>query len=135
MSKKATHTELSSPDFNDETSSSSEDRQRRSNATTTTDSIKHYVTDVLHRQGRDAKQQADLTRTQIKIDKTDGTYPGYENISAFRQYHANAEGTTRTDAQRQGGHLTSDDETEGHTSASIDQVRKCLLRFLFRKKN
>jgi hypothetical protein len=131
MAKQTTHTELSSSDFEDESSSYSDNqRKRSSNVADKKDSIKNYVTNVLHRHGIRDEEQEDLTRTQIKIDARGSNYRDYENISAFRQYHSNAEGIPRTDAQRQQD-LTSDDDNNLIGDTSTEQVRRVLQRFNF----
>jgi hypothetical protein len=115
MAKQAAHTELSSSEFNDETSSSEDQKNKSSKFASKTDSIKNYVTNVLARHGGTDEQQAHLGQTHIKIEPTGGTYRGYENVSAFRQYYVNAEGTARIDAQRrQEPGFTSDDEDDDY---------------------
>ncbi|CAF1268341.1 unnamed protein product [Rotaria sp. Silwood1] len=122
MAKKATRTELSSPDFNYDTSSSSssdhqQKQKRPSNVTTTKDSIKHYVTNVLTRLEKDNEQQTDLAKTAIKIDtKAATTSRFYENISAFRQYPSQAETTVRTDAHRRQQDMSSEDDLNDHST-------------------
>jgi hypothetical protein len=131
MAKQIPRTELSSSDFEDETSSYSDNQQKRpSNVAEKKDSIKNYVTNVLQRHGIGDEEQTDSTRTQIKIDTRASTYRGYENISAFRQYQSNIEGTPRTDAQQRQD-LISDDENNLRRQTSTEQVRTYLLRFIF----
>jgi hypothetical protein len=123
MAKQASRTELSSPDLS---SSSSEDRQQQRplNVGSTVDSIKNYVNDVLHIHGRDDEQPANLTQTEIHIDTAPGTRRSYENVSAFRQYHSNAEGTAKTNAQQgQDEDLTSD-EDDLRQRPPTEQVKK-----------
>ncbi len=137
MAKQAARTELSSSEFNDETSSSSDDQQERpSNVSNKKDSIKNYVTNVLHRHGRDDEQPTDLTQTQIKIDTRAGIPRSYENVSAFRQYQSNTEGMTRTDAQqRQGEDSTSDEDDNLRNQSSAEQVNKIISFSYFLKKS
>ncbi len=119
MSKKATPTDLSSSDFNDETSSS-EGKKRKSPRKTTrrTSSIKNYVTDILTKQqDGDDHQRIDLTQTQMKIKTSSDPFRKYENISAFRRYQPTTDTTTRTDPQQQQQRQSSssDDELKDHT--------------------
>lgn len=134
MTKQATRTELSSPISNDEESLCSDNQPNRlPNLSTKTDSIKQYVTNVLHRHADDDEQQTDLRETDINIDVEKTSRRTYKNISAFRQYHSHAEGSARTGAQRRlDDHLTSDDEI--HDRPLSDQVRRCLLKYIKKSK-
>jgi len=128
MAKPATRTELSSSEFSEDSSPETQ-QDRPSNVANKKDSIKNYVTNLLQRHGGDDEQSPDLNQSQIKIDTRTDTRPGYENVSAFRQYHSN------TDAQqRQDEDLTSDeDDLKGRSST--EQVKKIItkvnLPFLF----
>jgi hypothetical protein len=118
MAKQATRTELSSPDSNDEPSLASENQQERPpNVGNKRDSIKNYVTNVLHNYGVDDEN---VTQTQIRIDTLPNTRRNYENVSAFRQYQSSAERPVRTDAQqrRDGDTTTDDDELIDQSSAT-----------------
>jgi hypothetical protein len=127
MAKQAARTELSSSssELNEETSSSEDQQERAANVENKRESIKNYVTNVLHRHERDDEQPTDLTRSEIKIETTPGVHRRYENVSAFRQYHSNAEGTARTDAQqRQHNDESTSDEDRISTGG---QVKKILI--------
>ncbi|CAF1120991.1 unnamed protein product [Adineta steineri] len=117
MAKKATSTNLSSSEFNDETSS--EDQLRKSTKRRSKKgSIKSYVSDVLTKHDSDEGRATDLAQTRIKIDTSSNNFRNYENASAFRQYGSNAEGTSRTNAHRQGQSSSSDDELKQDTSTA-----------------
>jgi hypothetical protein len=123
MSKKVTPTDPSSSEFNDE-ATSSEDQQRSSTKRRSKkNSIKSYVTDVISKRDSDDGQPTDLTQTRIKIDSTGDTLRNYDNVSAFRQYPSNAEGATRTGAQRQLGQESSSDE-EARRDTATEQVNR-----------
>jgi len=123
MDKQTTHTGVSSSEMNEEISSSTENPQQRLEKRK--DSIKNYVTNVLHTHGIDDEQPTDLTKTEIKIETTPNIPRAYENISAFRQYHSNAEGTTRTNAyRRQDDELTSDDDDVLRDRSSTERVKR-----------
>ncbi|UJR23978.1 hypothetical protein I4U23_026944 [Adineta vaga] len=110
MSKKATPTDLSSSEFNDETTSSDDQGRRSTKRRSKKNSIKNYVSDVVTKRDSDEGQTTDLTQTKIKIEPTADSFRNYENASAFRHYPSHAEGTTRTDAQREQGRSSSSDE-------------------------
>ena len=117
MAKKASPTVLSPTEFKDETSS-----RRRAKR----DSIKDYVNDVLTKQVRSDGTPTDLTQAEVIIGTEPSNIPEYQNVSAFRRYHSNAEGTARINAQRQRGHGSSSDEELKFTTQSGD-VRKYLF--------
>ncbi|CAF1414673.1 unnamed protein product [Adineta steineri] len=118
MAKEPSRTELSSSDYEDETSSYSDNQQKSlPPVAAKKDSIKNYVANLLNRHGIRTEQQPDLTETQIHIDTQDSRYADYENISAFRQYHSNAEGMARTGSQRRREFISDDDnDLRDHTS-------------------
>jgi hypothetical protein len=123
MSKPATRTQLSSSDFSEDSSSDNQENIP-SNVATKKDSIKNYVTNLLHRQGGDVEQSPDLTQPEITIDTRTGIRPGYENVSAFRQYHSNAEATARTDAQQRRNEDITSDEDDLRGRSSTEQVKR-----------
>ena len=145
MARQATRSGLSSSDLSDGNSSSESTTEqqpqqtRLSEPTRKKDSIKNYVTNVLHRHGGDHEQADRLAQSQIRIDPRTGggaSRRTYENVSAFRQYHSNAEGIARTDAQqRYNQSSTSDDDDLRHASSkervkTIDKSSKIFLSFL-----
>ena len=116
MSRKAAPTELSSSDFNDDTSSSETRRKKSTKKSTKRDSIKNYVTNLLTKPDTNDGQQVDLTQTQMTIDAKPDTYRNYENISAFQRYQPHTEGTKKSDSQRrQEQSSSSDDEIKDTT--------------------
>ena len=123
MAKKAAPTDLSSSEFNDETTSSEDQERISTKRRTKKTSIKTYVTDVLTKQESDHGQTTDLTQTQMKIDRSPNTFRNYENVSAFRQFPSNAENTRRADAQRRQGRQSSSDDDSKH-STPTGRVRK-----------
>jgi hypothetical protein len=125
MAKKATPTDLSSSEFNDETSSE-EQQAKSSRRKSNKNSIKNYVTDVLTKHDKDEKQPTDLTQTQIKIGTTSKKYRDYENISAFRQYPSNTEGKSRDNSQRQQGQISSSDD-EFRNPTPTEHVKQYLF--------
>lgn len=125
MAKQVTRSGISSSELSDENSTSSSEtesqqqQQRRpQDGLKKKDSIRHYVTNVLHRHGGDDEQQPD-----IQIDTRTGSRRPYENISAFRQYHSHAEGTARTDAQQRFNQSSTSDEDDLRQGSSTDQVK------------
>lgn len=85
-------------------------------------SIKHYVSSLLHQfaGGDDDQQQqqpTDLSQTEIRIERKANSPKNYENLSAFRQYHSNDQRPVRINAQRQ----TTQDDTETITTATDDE--------------
>lgn len=132
MDKQGTRTKLSPTEFNEETSSSSDNHQQRpSHFEKRKDSIKNYVSNVLHRHGNDDEQPTDLTQTEIKIESIPNIPRGYENISAFRQYHSNAEGTARINAHRRhDDYLTSEDDEALRDQSSTERVKKKKKKYL-----
>jgi hypothetical protein len=133
MAKQSSPTKHSPSDMNDEISSSSDNEQRiSSNVTHQRDSIRNYVTNVLQKHGKDDEQQANLDPTHINIDTRAGTHRGYDNVSAFRQFQSNAEGSVRTGAERhrpQG--YSSDDDAELRGDISAGGVRRFFLNQIF----
>ena len=126
MAKQVIRSEISSSDLSDENSTSSSETETPQRRTTDglkkKDSIRHYVTNVLHRHGGDDEQSDRLSQTDIRIDtRTTSRHP-YENISAFRQYHSNAEGTVRTDAQQRFNQSSTSDEDDLRHGSSTEQV-------------
>ena len=85
------------------------------------ESLKNYVTNLLSRRVIRDDEQSDLTETEIRINPRDSPYHDYHNVSAFRQYHSNAEGTVRTGAQRRPD-TTSDEEGGLRDRTSTEQV-------------
>lgn len=89
MSRKTTTSDLSSSDFNDETSSiDSPKRKSASKRSGKKESIKNYVANLLTKQETDEEPSIDLAQTQIKVDTQPKFHRDYENRSAFRQYQA-----------------------------------------------
>lgn len=113
--------------YDDEFSSSSSDEditpsiEQTIPNTTNRDSIKHYVSSLLHQfaGGDDAQQQppTDLSQTEIRIETKANSHKNYENLSAFRQYHSNDQRPVRINAQRQ----TTQDDTETITTTTDDE--------------
>jgi hypothetical protein len=133
MAKQTSHSEHSPSKMNDETPSSSDNEQKLPpNVTTQKDSIRNYITNVLQKHGTDDEQQANLAQAQIRIDTAGDSPHGYENVSAFRQYHTNTEGVVRTGAERRGqeGYI-SDDDLQEHIPS--EQVSRCLTQLIFLK--
>jgi hypothetical protein len=133
MATKATPTDLSSSEHNDDTSSS-EDQQRKTSKRTSKrlakkESIKSYVTDVLTKHGKDDEQQADFAQTEMKIGTSNDVFPRYENVSAFRRYRSNADGVTRTSAEHQNS--SSDDDLRNHTPTQRVTNKLCLAKYFF----
>jgi hypothetical protein len=123
MAKKASPTDLSPTEFHDRTSSSEDQQKSSTKRRAKKDSIKSYVSDVLTKQVSNNGQPTDLTQSEFKINTKP---PDYQNVSAFRRYQSNAEGATRTNAQRQNGHSSSsDEELRGQTPTT--NVRKYLF--------
>lgn len=106
-------------------SSDTETQQRRpTDGLKKNDSIRHYVTNVLHRHSVGDDEQADrLSPSNIRIDSRTRSAHPYENVSAFRQYHSNAEGTARTDAQQRFNQSSTSDEDDLRHPSSTDQVK------------
>ena len=106
--KSATRTDLSSSDFNEESSSEGSPSPPPIPLVRERSSIKNYVSSVLHKHGQD-----DNSTSRIRIDPTGSK--NYENISAFRQYQSNSERTERTNAQRQ-------DESSDEDRPSMEEL-------------
>lgn len=125
MSRKSPSTDRSSSENNDELSSPEDQKRKKSQKTTKKDSITNYVNNVLTKQDTDDEQQPSVTPTQITIETNPSNFSGYENISAFRRYQTNAEGRSRTSAQRQDQSTSSDDELKAHgVAGQVKQLQQ-----------
>ena len=135
MARQGTRAGISSSDLSDENSSSestTEPQQqpqqiRSAEPVRKKDSIKNYVTNVLHRHGGDSEQAERLAPSQIRIDPRMGggtSRRTYENVSAFRQYHSNAEGTARTDAQQRYNQSSTSDDDDLRHGSSTERVKR-----------
>ncbi|CAF2979026.1 unnamed protein product [Rotaria socialis] len=117
MAKKATPTDLSSSDFNDETSSSDEQQGKSSQSTTKKSSITNYVTDILTKHGKAHGQPIDLTKAQVEINTNPRGFREYENVSAFRPYPSDTATSSKIDPQRSERKSASSDEEIGNHAA------------------
>lgn len=121
MAKKASPTELSSSELNEESSSEEQQARKSSKRRSKRNSIKNYVTDVLTKHDKDDGHPTDLTKTEITIDTSPDGFREHEATSAFRQYPSKSENAQR----RQGQNSSSDEELRGHTVT--EQVKKYLF--------
>ncbi|CAF1289970.1 unnamed protein product [Rotaria sordida] len=110
MAKQATTADLSSSDYNDETSSIEDQQRKSSKRRTKKNSITNYVTDLLTQHGKNTGEHIDLTQTQVEISTKPNIDRDYENVSAFRPYLYDTEAKNRTNVQRSGGQSPYSDE-------------------------
>ncbi|CAF1407614.1 unnamed protein product [Adineta ricciae] len=113
MAKKATPADLSSSEFNEETTSSDDQEKTSTKRRSKRSSVKSYVSDILSKRESEDGQPVDLAQTEIRIDSSSDSYRNNDIASAFRHYPSNPEGNARTNAPRQQGRSTSSDEETG----------------------